>query len=230
MDRITPLLRHRPGEVLINFMYDFINRFVNSHDPATEVSLDRFFGTTRWRGVRDHPDRETAIIDLYAEQVRVIGGFPYVTSTKILNPLHQRTYFHLVYATRSPKGIEEFRGVEKRLVPEQERVRETAQRQNREQRTSQLELAHDDSITLSPSIQDERTTQYESAKSRLYEILQDGPRRYEDLLPQLLQLRLFWKTDFHDLLLAERQAGHLLIKGMVLRQKVPKAGCIIHLC
>jgi three-Cys-motif partner protein len=75
MDHITPLLRHVPGEVLINSMYDFINRFVNSHEPATEVSLDRFFGTNRWRDVRDRTDRETAIVSFYAEQVRTVGKF-----------------------------------------------------------------------------------------------------------------------------------------------------------
>jgi three-Cys-motif partner protein len=112
MDRIQPLLRHQPGEVVINFMYDFINRFLNSHDPATEASIDRFFGTDAWRRLRDGPERETDIINLYAEQVRTTGKFPYVTSTRILKPLHDRAYFHLIYATRSSKGIEKFRDVD----------------------------------------------------------------------------------------------------------------------
>jgi three-Cys-motif partner protein len=55
MDRLQPLLLHRPGEVMINFMYDFVNRFLNSRDPTTETSLDRFFGTKIWRKLRDRP-------------------------------------------------------------------------------------------------------------------------------------------------------------------------------
>jgi three-Cys-motif partner protein len=108
MNRIGPLLRHQPGEVVINLIYDFINRFLNSQEPSTEASLDHFFGGPAWRDLRERPDRETSIIDLYAEQVRATGRFAYVTSTRILKPLQERAYFHLIYATRSPKGIEEF--------------------------------------------------------------------------------------------------------------------------
>src|SRR6185437_10182394 len=36
---IAPVLRHRPSEVLINFMYDHINRFAASDDPATIASI-----------------------------------------------------------------------------------------------------------------------------------------------------------------------------------------------
>jgi three-Cys-motif partner protein len=38
MDEIRALLRHQPGEVMVNFMYDFINRFVNYPDEANERS------------------------------------------------------------------------------------------------------------------------------------------------------------------------------------------------
>jgi hypothetical protein len=126
-------------------------------------------------------------------------------------------------------GIEEFRGVEKRLVPEQERVRGSAQREHRKQRTGQDEFPFDDSSAPSPSVEDERATQHQSAKARLFELLKRGPCKYEDLLPLLLQLPLFWKTDLHRLLREEREADHIAIEGMVPRQRVPKEGCIIKL-
>jgi three-Cys-motif partner protein len=229
MDRLQPLLLHRPGEVMINFMYDFINRFLNSRDPTTEASLDRFFGTNIWRSLRDRPDRESAIISLYEEQVRTVGDFLYVTSAKILKPLQKRAYFYLIYATRSPKGIEKFRDVEKRLVLEQGPVRESAQREYRQQRTGQGELPFVDSGTLSPSVQDERAIQRGAARVCLFDLLQHGPRRYEDLLAHLLQLPLFWKTDLHDLLKEEHRAGHIVIEGMTPRQRVPREGCVIRL-
>jgi three-Cys-motif partner protein len=55
MDNIAPILRHQPGEVMVNFMYDFINRFINYPDPANEQSLGRFFGTTTTDPVRATP-------------------------------------------------------------------------------------------------------------------------------------------------------------------------------
>ncbi len=140
MDTIKPVLLHQPGEVMVNFMYDFINRFLNLPTPQNEASLDRFFGTDRWRAIRNAPDREAASVQLYMEQLRLSGDFTYVTSTRILKPLHNRAYFHLIYATRSPKGITEFRAVEKKAFVEQETVRATAQRDHREQRTGQTEL------------------------------------------------------------------------------------------
>lgn len=227
MDRLRPLLRRQPGEVVINFMYDFINRFLNSQDPPTEASLDGFFGTVVWRELRERPDRETAIINLYEEQVRTTGNFRYVTSTRILKPLQERAYFHLVYATRSAKGVEQFREVEKRFVTEQEQVRAVAQREHRQLLTGQEELPFATPSTLARSLQDERVAQRQNARTRLFDLLQRGPRRYEDVLAALLQLPLFWKTDLNEVLAEERQAGRILIEGMTARQRVPKEGCLI---
>jgi len=229
MDRIQPLLRHQPGEVVINFMYDFINRFLNSHDPATEASIDRFFGTDAWRRLRQSAERETDIINLYTEQVRAAGKFAYVTSTRILKPLHERAYFHLIYATRSPKGIEKFRDVEKRLVTAQQQVREAAQREHRVERTGQQELLFGGSDALSPSIQEERARQRERARIQLVELLMSGSQRYETLLPVLLQIPLFWKADLHKLIADERRAGRIVVDGMRPRQRVPREGCVIRL-
>lgn len=141
MENIAPVLRHQPGEVMVNFMYDFINRFINYPDAANEQSLDRFFGMTSWRNIRNVNDRETASLECYKEQLRTVGAYPYVTSTRILKPLSDRAYFHLVYATRNPKGIIEFRRIEKQTVNEQDAVRTTAQREHREAKTGQAELA-----------------------------------------------------------------------------------------
>jgi len=229
MDRITPLLRHQPGEVVINLMYDFINRFINATDAPTEASLDRFFGCTDWRALRERQDRETAIVEFYIERVRAVGHFPYVTSTKILKPLHERAYFHLIYATRSPKGIEKFRDVEKRLVPEQDRVRESARREHRIEKTGQDELFFGQSESLSLPVKDERAVQRGKAKAALFTALNSAPRQYESLVPIILQIPLFWKTDLNDLLKEEQKIGRIVIEGMTPRQRTPKDGCLIRL-
>jgi hypothetical protein len=46
---IGPLLRRAPGEVLINFMYDHINRFAASDDPNIIQSLDPILGGPGWK-------------------------------------------------------------------------------------------------------------------------------------------------------------------------------------
>jgi hypothetical protein len=56
-----------------------------------------------------------------------------------------------------------------------------------------------------------------------------GPRGYEELLANLLQLPLFWKSDLHGVLKEECHAGHIVIEGMKPRQCVPNTGCRIRL-
>lgn len=167
MDDIRPILLHRPGEVMVNFMYDSVNRFMNFPNPANEESLDRLYGTRRWREIRNSSDREDASVALYLEQLRAAGGFNHVTSTRILKPLHDRAYFHLIYGTRSPKGIFEFREVERKVFTEQEHVRAIAQREDRETRTGQTELPFASSGEISASRRIERASQVKRAESKV---------------------------------------------------------------
>jgi three-Cys-motif partner protein len=57
--QIAPILRHRPGEVLVNFMFDHINRFLDTPEP--EMSFDDLFGGSGWKPViQASPTREDA--------------------------------------------------------------------------------------------------------------------------------------------------------------------------
>jgi hypothetical protein len=213
---------------MINFMYDFINRFANWKNDAYEESLDRCFGTPNWRSVRDSPDRESALVNLYVDQIRRAGRFPYATFSSVLKPLHDRPYFHLVYATRSAKGIEKFREVEKKVVSEQEVVRERAQRENREHRSGQAELE----MVLGGSsrrLQEKREQRLREADARIVAILETGAIGYETLQPQVLELPLVWNSDLNDILVDGHKRGRFLIEGLRPRQRTPKAGCTIRL-
>jgi three-Cys-motif partner protein len=230
MDEISSLLRHQPGEVMVNFMWDFINRFINYPDEANERSLDRFFGTTEWRHIRTSADREAASLDLYKEQLRTTGRFTFVTSTRILKPLSDRAYFHLVYATRNPKGIYEFREVEKKTDKEQNAVRETVQREYRETKSGQTELLFGTAGSISQRTDEERNRRLEEARARILAImLQEQSIQYETLQPRVLELPLVWNTDLNAILLTAQREGHIAIEGMTPRQRIPKKGCLIRL-
>jgi three-Cys-motif partner protein len=228
MDNLRPILQLESGEVMINFMYDFINRFLGVQNAANQESLGRCFGTQNWRPIREAHDRESALVNLYIEQVRATGGFPYVTSSRILKPLHDRAYFHLIYATRNPKGMEEFRNVERRVVTAQESIRATAQREHREQRRGQSEFEFP---TDNPSnaFQEERSQQLQKAEAKIIELLRKKPMRYETLQPLILQLRLVWNSDLNRILTEMRKIGQIRIDGLGPRERVPKTGCIIRL-
>lgn len=229
MDSIRAILRHRPGEVMVNFMYDFINRFINNPDTSTGQSLDKFFGTADWRDIRSADDREAASITKYMEQLRIVGGYTYVTFTRILKPLSDRAYFHLVYATRSPKGILKFRDVEKQTVKEQDSVRAIAQREHRETKTGQAELAFQPAEELSSTIQGARRQRLEEARIRLFGILKHGSMPYEQLQPRILEIPLVSNTDLTSILLVARKDGQLIIEGMRPGERTPKKGCVVRL-
>lgn len=224
MENIRPILQHQPGEVMVNVMYDYVNRFINFSKPSNEQSLDRFFGTSDWRDIRDAANRENAAVSKYLEQLRATGGFQYVTSTRILKPHDQRAYFHLAYATRSAKGIVEFREVEKKTTLEQEDVRARAQREHRENRTGQAELAFEPAADLSSGTREEREAKLSEANERLFRIIAGGPILYEQLQPRILEIPLVWKHDFNQMLLEEKRKGRLSIDGWMPRQRVPKDG------
>ncbi len=125
LNRIAPLLRHRPGEVLVNVMTNGLVR--HAENELVQESVDELFGDGEWRvefseALARMGSRDAAIIDLYLQRLKRVGRFTYVGSTRIRNPDKDRTYFYLAYGTRHHAGMEVFRRSEKRCVEVQEQV------------------------------------------------------------------------------------------------------------
>ena len=184
-------------------------------------------GPPSWRDICSRPNREEASVALYEEQLRATGGFTYVTATRILKPTDNRTYFHLIYGTRNPKGIIEFRNVEKKATPVQDNVRDYAKRENREQRTGQAELTFAPPDTLAAATQAHREQQLKKAEAKLDTILDQGPIRYDLLQPLILEISLVWNTDLNKMLLERQKKGSLFIEGLRAQQRTPSKGCTI---
>lgn len=73
--KIGPVLRHKPGEVIVNLMYDHINRFLHDEMATTRASYEALFGDPSWRDLlRDDLTREEAIIELYRQRLRHVGN------------------------------------------------------------------------------------------------------------------------------------------------------------
>lgn len=230
LKQITPILQHRPGEVLVNFMFDYINRFLDDPRPDIAASFAQLFGGHGWETAVDTAvRREDAIVELYRERMRAAGGFAHVTSTRILKPTHDRSYFYLVYGTRHFKGLVEFREVERKAVDEQERVRFAAKQESREARTGQTELfGADDVASVPASFEVERTVQRNLAVERLRAMLQRQPKvPYEDALAALLELPLVWEADVKRIILDLRGAGDLDVVGLNPPERTPKKGHVL---
>ena len=219
--QITPILRHQPGEVLVNFMFDHINRFLDAPDP--EMSFDDLFGGPGWRSaIQASHKREDTIVKFYTQRMKEAGSFGIATSTRIKKPLSDRSYFYLVYGTRHPQGLLEFRKVEQKEIQEQERVRLDAQQFDRITKTGQTELfGSEESADLGVlSFEDERRENLESAEQALVELFKQGTDvNYENARTVMLEFPLVWEGDVQRIVMARAD-----VLGMKPRERVAKPG------
>jgi hypothetical protein len=154
--------------------------------------------------------------------MKAIGVFEFVTSTRIKKPLSERSYFYLVYGTRHPEGLLEFRKVEEREILEQERVRMDAQQLDRVKRTGQAELfGAEDFPDIGPtSFEAERRENLRRAEQRVMQVLQSGAEvQYESVRTLMMEIPLVWEADDQRIV---KEKAHVI--GMTKRERVPKPG------
>jgi three-Cys-motif partner protein len=133
LDKIRPLFLPRKREVLINFMYDHVNRFASSEDEQTIASLSPILGGPDWRERLDTTLRRgLAVEKLFRETLRAAGNFRFVISTKIDRSTADRPYFFITYGTKSPASLKAFRDTEYDALRQHARGRATARERRRE--------------------------------------------------------------------------------------------------
>lgn len=106
---VKEIIQYPSCEVLVNFMFEEINRFVGQ--PDQEANFDSLFGTGDWRDVLrlvEPRKRRDFLHDLYLRQLRVAAGARYVRSFEMRNDKDVTDYF-LFFATNSAKGIEKMK-------------------------------------------------------------------------------------------------------------------------
>lgn len=109
---LEPLLSRNNSEFLINFMYDFINRFYDDSDSEVlafmgEVKKDLFGDEAA--EFSEVESREDHITGRYRRRLKEYALTPSWTARmRILDPLKERTKYSLIYLTHSPKGMEVF--------------------------------------------------------------------------------------------------------------------------
>jgi len=104
---IRTVLKNDRCEVLVNFMYEEVNRFLSLEKHAEDY--DELFGTTEWRavlGLSEAAERRKAIHDIYLKQLKTTAK--YVHSFEMLNKGNSTDYF-LFFATNSLKGLEKMK-------------------------------------------------------------------------------------------------------------------------
>lgn len=232
LKKLAPLLKHQPGEVLVNFMYEHFKRFIDDKRPEIIRSQTLPFGDPNWRAdynelITGGSSKEAAVLEVFKRKLREVCGFTYVASARVQNRTASKTHFHLVYGTRSVKGLVEFRKVEKDAMRAQEdcrvQARETDRRANSQQQGlfSGLELAE------LMADRDPRAPDRERAREAVIEAVEGGPVPYEDLLPAILQDHSVTQPELKDLLMDLRSEGRVAFHGMLPGKKKPHEGMYI---
>jgi len=210
IDVIAPLLRLHPGEVLINLMTSFIRRFIGEDVKP----LHRLVGAESLERIRaiSGPEQEQEIVRAYCEQVRTAGDF-YVCDIPVMKPDQDDFHYYLIYATRSLKGVEEFKATERAVVPFMHETRAEAQEYRGFQRTGQFAFPEFQSHLY----RENRYTEYQrtnllGAAERVQSLLQSTKEiKYEKLLPEALQFGGVQEHHLREWLKPLEQGGKMVV-------------------
>lgn len=208
---IAPLVvGARQRDVLVNVMFDYINRFKDDARSFLREQMRDFFGLDD----RDMPDglEEEPLFQLYREQLKAKCRVAYAADLAIPHPTMERTKFRLVVGGKSPAVLQVFRDIERKVVGNVAAgVREQASLRAEEKRTGQLPLL------VAPPPTDPR---YESLHARA---LHEAPRAllarlqaiksatYRDLWPPVLEAHHLTKTELGECVWKMYKSGEVQI-------------------
>lgn len=237
-EKIKPLFQQK-GEFLINFMYNYINRFIADQRSGIKEGFDSLFGAGNWEAELDASNasadfmtHERTVIELYCKKLRNISDKTKwaVTYIPISHPIKDRSWFYLIYATTHVKGLVEFHRAEDALLEQYGEIRKEALHNKKTSRSGQSELFGAE-IETPKSLPLERI-KYESEKKgqeKMIQLLKELKRmKYSALKFEILQIPLINEKLLKKWLNDMRSNGCIVAEGLKLREQ-PKEDTIIAL-
>lgn len=211
--KIAPLFAYAKCEVLINFMYDHINRFLTHPDDKIIASLDAILGGPGWQDRLDPTMKKGAAVEkLFRETLKTAGKFGYVVSTRIDKNTQERPHFFLAYGTKDRAGLKAFRETEYKALREHAKNRSAAMTRKRDERAKTSSLFPDfDAKKKEASIDDLVNEQKALAKEMLVEMLSAAPSGivFVRILDDLLQAFMLRETNVKDVCLELAKDGKI---------------------
>jgi len=210
-NKIGTLFAPAKCEVLINFMYDFVNRAASMSDAKTVSSLDPILGGPGWE-TRLDPNllRGRAVEKLFRDNLATMGNFDFVVSTKIDRPTADRPHFFIAYGTKSRDGLKAFREIEYDALKLNARDRADAKERKRENKSGSIDLFSGLDADVQATTIDEIVTEQKALASRdVLDILRKlGPVSFSRLWEIILQAYMLRVTNVKDICvdLAKRSA------------------------
>jgi hypothetical protein len=155
--------------------------------------------------------------------VRKAGGYAFVCYTPVLHREDDTTHFHLIYASRSEKGVEVFKDAERRAVAVMEKKRAQTQ-QTKRTASGQTLLLGAEEMHDPAYYSGLRAFYLDRAKRELKEALKRQPSlRYDEAWRLAMKHPLVWERDLKDWIAGWRKEGRLNIGGLSPKEE-PKRG------
>jgi three-Cys-motif partner protein len=225
MAYIAPLAKRPRRDVMINVMFEHINRFRDAPLAFIRTQMQEFFG-------RPLPPRgsEEALMQSYREQLKSTCGLQFAADLIVPHPTHERTKFRLVVGGHDKAVIQLFREVKRKVaLTEAEEIRQEAKERSRLARTQQFSL----DLPLSPG--ERRSTSLRERglaemRAHMHTILATHrTKRFDALWPVLLEASHLTLTDVKQELWKMRQQGTLVIEGVGIGERSVKDHHIVRL-
>ncbi len=224
MKNIAPLAGVKGRDVLINVMFNHINRFKDDPRAFLREQMRDFFGLSE----RDVPPgmTEQGLFALYRKQLREKCTVSLAADLIIPHATHDRTWFRLVMGGHHKAAVELFREIEKRICgAEAGEIRDEARNRGAAQLGLDLDLSqpdltysrvHDADLQLAPSCV-------------LQMLTRKSPQRFDELWPLLLQELHITKTDLGGLVRSLHAEGKVVIRSPVGRRYALKDDTLLSL-
>ena len=132
-------------EVLLNFMFQFANRFAGSPDrmPTLEGWLGDLQGEAEWRSEFAElrgTEREAAISERARQVLKRMGTYAFAPALTVDETDVDRTLYKLIYLTRHPAGIKVFRDAHRKALKTQSEYRTAKKAQVRKKASGMDDL------------------------------------------------------------------------------------------
>jgi three-Cys-motif partner protein len=224
---IAPLVGAYPRrDVLVNVMFDHINRFKDDPRTFLREQMREFFGL----GAGDLPAAlaEEELFAFYRSKLKELCGVQYAADLAIPHPTDDRTKFRLVVGGKNPAVLELFRDIEKKVIgAEAAAVRDDAAARKSEDRTGQLTLiaappatdAHYDSLH-DQGLRD-------APKALVARLVGAGPLAFVKLWPEVLEAHHVTKGELARLAWGLYKGGEIVVTNAKPRERTMNDGHII---
>jgi len=229
---MMPLLRRQNAEALVNFMFDFANRFGGTDLISRLEAWLSLAGKEGWRDLingRSGVEREQMYEDLAVEALRATPGYAYAPVITVDKVLHNRPLYKLIFLSRHSKGLEVFRNSEGITLGAQAEVRSVAKANRKAANSAMGDLFADgsDAVPNDRSSQVVRRSQEQAPIQLTKRLIAAGEAgmTWGELWPQILEdfsvTRPWLGRQVNDF----RKAGQLLAPGWSSeRKQIPDDG------